>query len=206
MFEYVIRTCSKFVCSRKDAAVFRMPPQTCQNTVSGSPAVARANFRGCQSTLVQVVSKTLRTLVQTHTDNFPIAQAHPERGETDASHTSCDVITRNLKSSDRPGHVASVEKESADSGGRIFKEETLVESELLPVMMTTEVTTLLFVDFFHNSTLTFGRCFSSRAPPCPGCRRPTVRTPSPSPLWRPRTPKQMLAAYLAVIASYQLLC
>ena len=30
----------------------------------------------------------------------------------------------------------------------------------------------------HISALTFGRCFSSRFPACPGCRRPTVRTPS----------------------------
>ena len=27
---------------------------------------------------------------------------------------------------------------------------------------------------------TLGRCFSSRSPACPGCGRPTVRTPSPS--------------------------
>ena len=36
-----------------------------------------------------------------------------------------------------------------------------------------------------NPALTFGRLYSSRSPACPGCRRPTVRTPSP--LWRPNT-------------------
>ena len=35
---------------------------------------------------------------------------------------------------------------------------------------------------FENS----GRCFGSRSPACPGCRRPTVRTPTPS--RRPKHP------------------
>ena len=41
----------------------------------------------------------------------------------------------------------------------------------------------------HISALTFGRCFSSRSPACPGCRRPTVRTPSPP--WRPKHPGRL---------------
>ena len=40
-----------------------------------------------------------------------------------------------------------------------------------------------------SSALIFRRCFSSRSPACPGCRRPTVRTPSPP--WRPKHPGRL---------------
>ena len=46
----------------------------------------------------------------------------------------------------------------------------------------------------HISALVFGRFFGSRSPACPGCRRPTVRTPSPP--WMPRDPGRLDRPFL----------
>ena len=54
-------------------------------------------------------------------------------------------------------------------------------------------TLTLWLSLAGSPSFTLGRCFSNRSPACPGCRRPTVRTPSP--LWRPEAPNTQTNAW-----------